>query len=55
MSKDERAEAGKKGRDFALGVGGLSVENMCQTLINGMDTAFANWKPRKKYELFKLK
>ena len=40
---------------IALGVGGLSVQNMCQTLINGMDGAFENWKPRKKYELFKIK
>ena len=55
MGREERKAKGLLGRDFALGVGGLSVKNMCQTLINGMDTALANWKPRKKYELFKLK
>lgn len=55
MGREARKEKGLLGRDFALGVGGLSVKNMCQTLINGMDTALANWKPRKKYELFKLK
>ena len=55
MSRDERKAKGLLGRDFALGVGGLSVKNMCQTLINGMDGAFENWKPRKKYELFKIK
>jgi glycosyltransferase involved in cell wall biosynthesis len=55
MGRDTRKAKGLLGRDFALGVGGLSVKNMCQTLIDGMDTAFKNWKPRKKYELFKLK
>jgi hypothetical protein len=55
MSRDDRKAKGLLGRDFALGVGGLSVQNMCQTLINGMDGAFKNWKPRKKYELFKIK
>ena len=55
MSRDARKAKGLLGRDFALGVGGLSVKNMCQTLINGMDGAFENWKPRKKYELFKIK
>jgi glycosyltransferase involved in cell wall biosynthesis len=55
MSREKRKEKGLLGRDFALGVGGLSVKNMCQTLINGMNTAFKNWKPRKKYELFKIK
>ena len=53
--EDERKKKGLLGRDFALGVGGLSVQNMCQTLINGMDGAFENWKHRKKYELFKIK
>jgi hypothetical protein len=55
MGREKRKEKGILGRDFALGVGGLSVKNMCQTLINGMNTAFKNWKPRKKYELFKIK
>jgi len=55
MGREKRKEKGLLGRDFALGVGGLSVKNMCQTLINGMNTAFKNWKPRKKYELFKIK
>jgi glycosyltransferase involved in cell wall biosynthesis len=55
MGRDARKAKGLLGRDFALGVGGLSVKNMCQTLIDGMDTAFKNWKSRKKYELFKIK
>jgi hypothetical protein len=42
------------GRDWLLGEGGLSTQNMCKTLIDGMETAFENWQPRKKYKLYKL-
>jgi hypothetical protein len=28
---------------------------MCDTLVEGMEGAFENWKPRKKYDLFKIK
>lgn len=55
LGKEKRKEVGLLGRDFALGVGGLNGKNMCQTLIEGMDGAFKNWKKRKQYELFKLK
>jgi hypothetical protein len=34
---------------------GLVNTNMCQTLIDGIEGTFENWKPRKKYELFKVK
>jgi len=37
-----------------MGEGKLSREAMCQMLIDGMEGAFANWKPRKKYSLIKL-
>jgi hypothetical protein len=28
---------------------------MCDTLIEGMEGAFKNWKPRKRFDLFKIK
>jgi len=31
--------------------GNLSREYMCQSLVDGMEGAFANWKPIKKYQL----
>jgi len=27
---------------------------MCQSLVDGMEGAFANWKPIKKYELINI-
>jgi hypothetical protein len=55
IGREARKAAGLKGRKWMLGDGGLSAENMCQTLVDGMEGAFKNWKPRKKYELFKIK
>jgi len=51
MGREERKKAGMKGRNHFIGEGGLSRENMCKTLVDGMEGAFANWKPRKKYQL----
>jgi len=49
--REARKEAGMKGRKWMLGEGNLSREYMCQSLIDGMEGAFANWKPIKKYQL----
>ncbi len=51
MGREERKVAGLKGRKFFLGEGKLSKEAMCESLVEGMEGAFANWKPRKKYQL----
>ena len=45
---------GQVGRDSFIGESGLSVENMCSTLVDGIEGTFENWKPRKRFELFKL-
>ena len=55
LGKEKRKELGLLGRDFALGVGGLNVKNMCQTLVEGIEGTFKNWKSRKQFELFKIK
>jgi hypothetical protein len=54
MSREERKAAGLKGREWMLGEGGLSLKNMCSTLVDGMETAFTNWKPRQKHKLYKI-
>jgi hypothetical protein len=51
MGREARKEAGIKGRKWMLGEGNLSREYMCQSLVDGMEGAFANWKPIKKYQL----
>ncbi len=54
MGKEKRKEAGIKGREWMLTDGNLSSEYMCESLIEGMETAFSNWKPIKKYNLIKV-
>ena len=49
--KEDRKKAGLKGREWMLGEGNLSREYMCQSLVDGMEGAFENWKPIKKYQL----
>ena len=51
MGREERKAAGLKGRKWMLGEGNLSREYMCQSLLDGMEGAFENWKPIKKYQL----
>jgi hypothetical protein len=50
----ERKAMGLRGREWALGEGGLSLENMCKTMTDGINDALENFTPRKKYELFTL-
>ena len=52
--KEELTANGQVGRDSFIGESGLSVENMCGTLVEGIEGTFENWKPRKRFELFKL-
>ena len=53
--KSELKEAGLIGREMFKGEMGLVNTNMCQTLIDGIEGTFENWKPRRRYELFKIK
>ena len=54
IGREERKAAGLKGRKFFLGEGKLSREAMCQALVDGMEGAFANWKPKQKFKLIEL-
>jgi glycosyltransferase involved in cell wall biosynthesis len=53
--KEERKAAGLEGRTEFLGEIGLSHTNMCQTLVDGVEAVFENWKPRERFEVFKIK
>ena len=52
---EERTKAGLKGREEFLGEMGLNSENMCKTLVDGIETTFKNWKPKKKFNVYKLR
>lgn len=45
---------GLKGREWVLSEeSGMSAENMCKNIIEGIDETFTQWKPRKSFELVK--
>jgi glycosyltransferase involved in cell wall biosynthesis len=54
MPKEDRDAAALKGRKWMLGEGKLSREAMCQSLVDGMEGAFENWKPKQKFKLIEL-
>jgi glycosyltransferase involved in cell wall biosynthesis len=53
--KEERISAGLRGREMFINEMGLSHKNMCKTLVDGIEGTFQNWKPRKRFEVFKIK
>ena len=51
---EERKEAGLKGRDAFLGELGLNAKNQNKCMADGIEKAIKNFKPRKRYNLYKL-
>lgn len=54
-TSEERKEVGLKGREEFLGEMGLNSKNMCKTLVDGITTTFKNWKPKKKFNVYKIR
>ena len=55
IPKEERKANALIGREHFINESGLSHTNMCQTLIDGIESTFENWKPRQRFEVFKVK
>jgi len=55
IPKEERKARGLKGREFFLTEHGYNTKIMCKTLVDGMEKAFENWKPKERYNIYKLK
>ena len=53
--KDVRKANALIGREAFIGEMGLTHTNMCQTLVDGIESTFKNWKPRERFEVFKIK
>jgi glycosyltransferase involved in cell wall biosynthesis len=51
-SKQERKRRGLKGREWMMK--NLSSKIMCEKMSEGIDTAINNFKPKKKYNLYKI-
>ena len=52
LGKDVRKKYGMEGRQWAIK--NLSSKIMCDALIDGIETTLENYKPRKKYDLYKI-
>jgi len=53
--KEQRKANALIGREFFINEAGLTHTNMAQQLIDGIEDVFENWKPRKRFEVFKIK
>jgi len=55
IPQKERKKRALIGREEFLGEMGLNHKNMCQTLVDGITTTFKNWKPKEKFNVYKIK
>ena len=55
IPKEKRKEMGLKGREFFLSENGFYSQRMADEMIKGMERAFENWKPKERFELYKIK
>jgi hypothetical protein len=51
IGRDARKSCGGAGREWLAGEGGLNAENMCKTMIEGIDGMLANWKGRERFNI----
>ena len=55
MGKKARDECGLKGHEFVTGDDSMqSVRWMSKNFIDHMEAGFKNWKPRKRFEVYKV-
>ena len=52
LGREERKTRGLGGREFAIQH--LSSKTMCEGIIDGVETTLKNYKPRKKYQIYKV-
>jgi hypothetical protein len=52
LSKKKRKEKGLKGREFVIN--NLSNKIMCDKMIEGIEQTLENFKPRSKFNLYKI-
>jgi glycosyltransferase involved in cell wall biosynthesis len=54
IPKEERKLKGLKGREYFLSENGFYAKKMCEKILDGIETTFQKWKPRKRFDLFKV-
>lgn len=54
LSKEERKANGLAGREWAISSEAqMTADQMCKNVIEGIEETFINFKPRKRFEVFK--
>lgn len=53
MPVEERIRRGRLGREYCMN-NGFTTKDMCGKFIQGMETAFEKWKPRKLFDIYKV-
>jgi hypothetical protein len=52
MPKDKREWCGLKGREWAMGDGGINAKNLCDQFTKGLNFVFDNWIPPENFDIF---
>ena len=52
---EKRKEAGLKGREEFMGEMGLNAKNQNECMANGILKAIENWKPKEKFNVYKIR
>jgi hypothetical protein len=55
MSPEKRELCGLKGREWAMGKGGINSQNMSNQFITGMEYVFQNWTKPKPFGIYSSK
>lgn len=51
VGREKRKECGEEGRRWLSDEGGLNAENMCKTMIEGLESMMSNWKGRERFNV----
>ena len=54
MDRSERKVCGLAGREYISTVGGLNIDNMCDTFVEGVDAIMKSWRGRERFNLHKM-
>ena len=52
FGKKKRKVKGQKGREWAIE--NVSSKVMCDSMVKGIETTFENFKPKERYNLYKI-
>ena len=55
MPKKDREKAGKEGRDWMLGTGGLNHINMATRMVESIETTIENFQPKSTWNLYQVR